>query len=786
VLPHQPNQVAAAEELHATPPGDLSLGHPQPLPQPEAAEPLGQLPAGTCSNYDVLRALSGVNDYYHREGYFMVDFKSQGVKNGVLVVEIREGKIAKIVVQGQPRTSVKVIRRVMKLKEGEFLTEARFTAARQALMALGYFRDVTLTPKWEDQGLVVEVAVKELEKLGKIGGSMAFSPKEGLVGNIEYSQKNLFGKAQDVSLSFSRGIAKGGTTWKLEYQGHAFPIYDLVSLDLYRKENPQKDKSKVTLGGKFNVAYPVGLYLDLKLGFTSEASYYQPSGEKLPPRTAVNLGLDYDSRDNPFFSRTGVNWHLSLEKAGTFAPGVEYLSLSADVARFWPVDIYTTSGTMDQGSIPATTFHWVMEDIPALKEEPYMPDPDNYYSRLEFEIVSIRIPGQGNHDFLTTWDKLDDELKGSEFFLPVIKEWGFLKDSVAVLMEGKDDAAVIQAVHDFIGRHVKWNNRERILASGHPKKIYKNGTGNSADINLMYAGLLRLAGFVTAPVIISTRDHGIVRDYNSPVISFYNYTMAVADKNGKRVLLDATEPLLPATMIPANCLNGKGRALYENGSKWIELKVPIGFNETIYCKMKIEDTGMLSGTVSTGMRGYKALLIRKYIKANGEEKYIETQKKDKSQWSFSDYQITGTEDAVHPLTEKYTCTIEGHVEEMGDLLILNPLINPELTENPFKAGERTFPIDFLAPRVRRNILVYTLPEGYTVDELPAGMIISTPDKNLVYTYAARKTTKNTLQIMSSLVIKKSLFPSSDYQTIKKFFDELFGKQNEQIILKKTM
>ena len=455
-------------------------------------------------------------------------------------------------------------------------------------------------------------------------------------------------------------------------------------------------------------------------------------------------------------------------------------------AGYEKIDIYTTSPTMDQGSIPSTTFHWVMENIPALKEEPFMPDLDNYYSRIEFEIVSIRIPGQGNKDFLTTWQKLDDEIRSSEHIFPVLKGWGFLKDSVRVLMEGRNDEEIIQAIHDFVGRHVKWNHKNRILASGVPKKTYKNGYGNSADINLMYAGLLRLAGFVTAPVIISTRDHGIVRDYNSPVFSFYNYTMAVAQKNDKRYLLDATDPLLPARLIPANCLNGKGRAIFENGYKWIALKVPMGFDETVYSKMTIEDAGQLTGTISTSFRGFKALGIRKYIKANGEEKYIESQKKEQSQWTFSDYQIKGATDPTQPLNEKYNCTIEGNVEEMGDLLILNPLINPELSENPFKAEERLFPIDFLAPRQKRNILMYTLPEGYTVEELPASMRISTPDKNLVYTYMAKAVGENTVQIMSSLLIKKSLYPATEYKTIRKFFDELFGKQNEQIILKKTL
>ena len=303
---------------------------------------LGPLPPGQVNNYQVLQTLEELNRYYRREGYFMVDFRSTGVEDGILKVRVLEGKIAKITIVGDPATQARVIPRVMGLSEGEFLTESRFSAARQALMSLGYFSDVVLTPAWEGEELVLAVEVTELKKLGKIGGSMAFSPTEGLVGNLEYSQKNLFGTAQDLSLTLSKGVAgSSSTTWTLGYQGHAFPIYDLVALDLYRKETPKEEGSKITLGGSATLAYPLAPYLDLRLGFRTEQAYLLPEHVPFEPRTALTIGLNHDSRDNPFFTRTGIASHITLEKAGTFAPGVEYLSLDAQLVRFWPIDLYT-------------------------------------------------------------------------------------------------------------------------------------------------------------------------------------------------------------------------------------------------------------------------------------------------------------------------------------------------------------------------------------------------------------------------------------------------------------
>ncbi|MGC9530296.1 MAG: BamA/OMP85 family outer membrane protein [Candidatus Bipolaricaulaceae bacterium] len=327
--------------------GELRLVGMQALDPQRISQLAGPLPQGKIDNYHLLRALSPVNDYYRREGLFMVSFAPAEVVDGTLRVEVREGRIDRIELQGEPETRAGVIRRVMDLAEGQLLTEARFMAARQALMALGYFKDVTLEPAWQDGELVLTVSVVEQRKLGSVRGSMTYSPKDqGLVGNLEYAQKNLLGTAQDISVSLSRGITgQGRTTWRLGYRGHAFPVYDLVGFDVYREDAPQEEGSLVTLGGKVTLAYPLAHYLDLTTTLTSEQSWRSPEGVSLDPRTTLEVGLAFDDRDDPNFPRRGHAGRLTVEKAGTFAPGAEYLILRGELARFLPVDL--TAGVAD-------------------------------------------------------------------------------------------------------------------------------------------------------------------------------------------------------------------------------------------------------------------------------------------------------------------------------------------------------------------------------------------------------------------------------------------------------
>ncbi len=306
---------------------------------------LGSLPSGPATNFDVLQALGPVYDYYRREGFFMVEVVGVGVEAGVLQVRVNEGRIARIEVEETTRTAPWVIERVMDLSPGQYLTEGRYAAGRQALMALGYFTDVVLDPRWAADELVLKVRATDVEKLGSIGGSLALSPQDqGLVGNLSYSQKNLLGKAMDISLSLAKGITgTGSTTWGLSFRSHSFPVFDLVGVDLYRTESGAVPVL-VTVGGAVTLSYPLAPYLDLSLTFTTERAWEGLEGDPLEPRTSLEVGFAYDDRDSPFFPRTGNRGRISAEKAGTFAPGVEYLALRGELARFSPLDVIVPFG----------------------------------------------------------------------------------------------------------------------------------------------------------------------------------------------------------------------------------------------------------------------------------------------------------------------------------------------------------------------------------------------------------------------------------------------------------
>jgi len=304
--------------------------------EPELESLLGEIPTGPIDNYGILRILQAVSDRYADDGYMMARFISEGVEDGTLRIRIDEGRVGEIVIAGATRTKEYVIRRKLEVEVGEVLSRADFLVSHQNLRSLGYFASVDLTPEWIEDSLRLTVNVRDKARLGGLEGSMALDPKTGgVVGELKVRQRNLFGTGQDVTLSYSRGLALAGepgrSTWDLAYTSTAFfSGFDRVGLDLYRttKEVRGEDETSsfVIHGGTASFAFPVADYVDLGLSYRHERE--RVLGEVgWIPTDSVSLSLTYDDVGDPSFPTDGTRRSIKAEKAGGFAPGREYSNL---------------------------------------------------------------------------------------------------------------------------------------------------------------------------------------------------------------------------------------------------------------------------------------------------------------------------------------------------------------------------------------------------------------------------------------------------------------------------
>ena len=142
------------------------------------------------------------------------------------------------------------------------------------------------------------------------------------------------------------------------------------------------------------------------------------------------------------------------------------------------------------------------------------------------------------------------------------------------------------------------------------KKIFNDEKGNAADVNLLLLAMLRSAGISSEPVILSTRENGILNPFFA-IIQQFDYVAVIARADGDQYVIDATDPLRPFNMLPFYCLNGDGWALLGMNGSWVPVRNNERYQESINLEMNLKEDGSVTGHAVNSYESYDAFAVRK-------------------------------------------------------------------------------------------------------------------------------------------------------------------------------
>lgn len=447
-----------------------------------------------------------------------------------------------------------------------------------------------------------------------------------------------------------------------------------------------------------------------------------------------------------------------------------------------------TAGGSETVSAQVTNHRWAVQNAPAFRDEPFMTSARDYVARIDFELAGVRWPNQAYRPMTSSWQSISDELLADESFGMQLKRGGFLKDQLTPLLakSGSDAAARVAAVHELVRKAVKYDGNNRLYSQSSIRKAYDQHRGNAADVNLLLIAALREAGFAANPVLLSTRDHGFVNSDYMPMLSRFNYVVAhVALPEGKEMLLDATEELVPCGMLPARCLNGQGRLLMPKveESRWVSLVPQQRLTEYQQVQLVLDDKGGYTGKVHSEHGGYAALAQRSRLREQGEKKFVENMLRGREGWNVSKYEFRQRDALDQPLALDYEVSVAG-ADAPASLLYLRPLQAFGNSKNPFLHEDRLFPVDFGCALDETLMLTLTLPAGYAVEELPKPTSVALPDNGGRFMFQAQPAPNGTVQITSRLNLTRPVYSAEEYASLREFYRLVVAKQAEQVVLKK--
>ncbi|WP_034043242.1 transglutaminase domain-containing protein [Wocania ichthyoenteri] len=424
-----------------------------------------------------------------------------------------------------------------------------------------------------------------------------------------------------------------------------------------------------------------------------------------------------------------------------------------------------------------------LENIPALKEEPYVNNINNYRSSVKYELSYVKMPQSTIEYYSTTWEDVVKTIYKSSSFGAELDKSGYYEDDIDALISAvSDPKARVALIFDFVKSRVKWNTYYGKYTSGGVRKAYKEQVGNVAEINLMLTSMLRYAGLEANPVLVSTRQNGIPL---FPTREGYNYVVSCVELPTGHVLLDATNKYGSPNILPYRTLNWEGRIIKKDGtSSLINLYPSENSKTSILMMADLSEEGDLEGNFRSVKTNHKALSYRERYNNANEDDFLEQLENKHDGLEISDFKVANAVELSKPVMESYKFFKESQADIIGDKIYFSPLFFLRTKENPFKLEKREFPVDFGYPSSSTYRITINLPEGYKVESIPEGTALVLPDDLGMFKYILSQK-GSTIQLLIDAKMNTSIISPLYYETLKAYFKQLIEKENEQIVLTKV-
>ena len=292
--------------------------------------------------------------------------------------------------------------------------------------------------------------------------------------------------------------------------------------------------------------------------------------------------------------------------------------------------------------------------------------------------------------------------------------------------------------------------------------------------------MLRKAGLNANPILLTTRSRAINL---YPTTTAFNYVICGIEFGDKIMFLDATDKNLKPDVLPTRALNYVGRLVRQNSTSIeVDLSPKSHSKNAVMIFASIENQ-TIKGNIKKTMTENRAYNFRDKNGGISEDTYLENIEKNMPGFEISEYKIENKINADEPVKEDYYFTATNEIEVINDKLFFKPLLFFAIDENPFKQDKRDYPIDFKFPTHDSYTITYNLPQGYVVESMPGKINIATEDNLASFSFSIGNM-GNKVQIVSNFYINSSLISSDYYDSLKGFFNEVYLKMNEKIVLKK--
>lgn len=287
-----------------------------------------------------------------------------------VVFKLEEGPhtyIRRIEISGNSRTRDYVIRRELRLAEGDAYSPRTIEASRKRLLGTGFFKSVEIKPAKtaEADRVDLNVAVVEQET-GELSFGIGYSLNDGVIGDASYADRNVLGTGLAMRVKVEAGQTRYGAEVGFT-DPHFLDSNVAAGFDLFHRDvdrTVQSSYKQQRYGGTLRAGIPLtdNVTTSVNYTFTHNRLYDVGDAASAAIREAAQAGggyttssigysTSYDSRDNRKMPTSGFVATAAQDFAGVGGDS-KFIRSVAEVRGYYPVvDGVTLVGRAAGGTI---------------------------------------------------------------------------------------------------------------------------------------------------------------------------------------------------------------------------------------------------------------------------------------------------------------------------------------------------------------------------------------------------------------------------------------------------
>lgn len=338
--------------------GAIRFSGDQEFPEAELRQAVGMKKGATFSSEDFRGAVDALTDLYADVGYAFVEVDPRTrldaeARTVDLDFEIHKGPIVhigRIEVRGNTKTRDRIVRREMRLAEGELYSGTAIKKSRRKIQNLGFFEKVNLTTHRRPGTDLVDVDIEVEEKAtGAFSVGAGYSSVDKIVGMASVSQRNFLGYGYQLALQGNFGTTR--ETYSFTFNNpRVFDSEVYAGVDVYKSIREYSFYDKNSFGGDVKLGTALGENWRTRwtyrwekakvriLDTTEDISQFVMEQVGTITTSSITPSLNYDTRDDPWEPHHGAQAEWSVEWAGGLLGGdAAFLKYGFDGSKYFPL-----------------------------------------------------------------------------------------------------------------------------------------------------------------------------------------------------------------------------------------------------------------------------------------------------------------------------------------------------------------------------------------------------------------------------------------------------------------